>query len=141
MDKTYTNGVFSIDIDLMNYRLANESGSLTVSIVDKKGAEIYSKKQNWKANAGQKTKLSIAPSVVKNPVKWSAESPELYTLVLTLSDNKGNLLEATSCKIGFRSVELKNSQLLVNGKAVLLKGVNLHEHSDKTGHLLIKPQC
>ncbi len=71
-------------------------------------------------------------------MKWSAESPELYTLVLTLSDNKGNLLEATSCKIGFRSVELKNSQLLVNGKAVLLKGVNLHEHSDKTGHYVDK---
>ncbi len=71
------------------------------------------------------------------PELWSAEKPNLYTLVLELRFGK-NLFEAVSTKIGFREVEIKNSQLLVNGKAVLLKGVNRHEHDEITGHVISK---
>ena len=68
--------------------------------------------------------------------RWSSETPDLYTLVLNLKDNSGNTLESTSANIGFRKVEITNSQLLVNGVAVLLKGTNLHEHHDVTGHVI-----
>ena len=68
--------------------------------------------------------------------KWSAENPHLYSLLMTLQDGKGNILECISSKTGFRKVEIKDSQLLVNGKAVLLKGTNLHEHDDVTGHVI-----
>jgi beta-galactosidase len=70
-----------------------------------------------------------------SPHLWSNETPYLYTLLLTLKDGKGNLLEATSAKIGFRKVEIKNAQLLVNGKAILVRGVNIHEHNPYTGHV------
>jgi beta-galactosidase len=68
--------------------------------------------------------------------KWSAETPDLYTLVLSLKEKNGNLLECVSAKIGFRSVEIVKSQLLVNGVAVYLKGTNMHEHNDVTGHVI-----
>lgn len=68
--------------------------------------------------------------------KWSAEKPNLYPLVITLRDKSGKSLECAGSKVGFRKTEIKNSQLLVNGVAVRLKGVNLHEHSDVNGHVI-----
>ncbi|MDE6628390.1 MAG: DUF4981 domain-containing protein, partial [Muribaculaceae bacterium] len=71
---------------------------------------------------------------VGNAERWSAETPSLYTLVVTLSDSDGKTVECTSQRVGFRTVEIKNSQLLVNGKPVEIHGVNLHEHNPLTGH-------
>ncbi len=59
---------------------------------------------------------------VDNPRLWSAETPELYTLVLSLTDAKGNLVEARSARIGFRCIEVKNGELFVNGRRELLYG-------------------
>jgi len=75
---------------------------------------------------------------VENCKTWSAETPHLYTLVLELKDEKGNSLEFLSSKIGFRSSEIKNGQLLVNGVPVMIKGVNRHEHDELTGHVISK---
>ena len=68
--------------------------------------------------------------------QWSAEQPHLYTLIITLKDKKGKVLEATSQKIGFRSVEIKNGLLLVNGQVITLKGVNTQETDPETGHVM-----
>ena len=73
---------------------------------------------------------------VPNPRLWSAELPNLYSLVITLKDQDGNILESTGCRMGFRSSEVKNGQFLVNGKPVLIKGVNRHEHDPVTGHVI-----
>ena len=68
--------------------------------------------------------------------KWSAEKPNLYSLVLTLKNKNGNISESVSSKIGFRKVEIINSQLLVNGVAIHIKGTNMHEHNEITGHVI-----
>lgn len=70
------------------------------------------------------------------PDLWSAEHPNLYQLVLTLLDKNGMELESTSIPIGFREVKMAGGQLLINGKPILLKGVNRHEHDPKTGHAI-----
>jgi beta-galactosidase len=67
---------------------------------------------------------------------WSAESPSLYTLVLTLADNRGRVLETISSRIGFRTSEVRGGRFLVNGKAIYLKGTNLHEHDPVRGHTI-----
>ena len=64
---------------------------------------------------------------------WSSESPQLYTLVVGLLDPKGKVVEQTSCRTGFRRIEVKGRELLINGKPVLMKGVNRHEHTDTLG--------
>jgi beta-galactosidase len=68
---------------------------------------------------------------VPAPHKWSAETPALYTLVVTLTTPAGT--ESTRCTVGFRRVEVHGGQLLVNGAPVLIKGVNLHDHDEHTG--------
>lgn len=67
---------------------------------------------------------------------WSAESPSLYTLVLTLADSRGRVLESVSSRIGFRTTEVKDGRFLVNGKAIYLKGTNMHEHDPVNGHTI-----
>lgn len=68
---------------------------------------------------------------VANPRKWTAETPKLYTVLFELNDESGACLHAARCNFGFRSVEVRGEQLLVNGVAVKLKGVNRHEfHPD-----------
>jgi beta-galactosidase len=67
---------------------------------------------------------------------WTAETPNLYTLLISLKDRRGNDLEVIACKVGFRTVEIRGGQLLVNGKPILIKGVNRHEHDPRTGHVI-----
>ncbi len=77
--------------------------------------------------------FALLEAKIESPQKWSAEIPVLYTLVLSLKDNKGTLVESRSCKIGFRDVRIQGNVFLVNGKAVKLYGVNRHDHSETGG--------
>lgn len=137
LDKTYTNGTLALDVDIKNFKDAKSSGSLSVSVFDKSGNKLFSKNQKWMVAPGESTKISMSTQF-KNVSRWSAETPNLYLLTIAMSDADGNSVEAVSQKIGFRSVELKNSQLLVNGQPILVKGTNLHEHHDVSGHYIDK---
>jgi len=77
--------------------------------------------------AGKTETLLQLEGKVDRPLLWSAEEPDLYTVVMTLKDGKGNVLEVIPSKFGFRKVEIRDSRLFVNGRPVLLKGVNRHE--------------
>lgn len=71
---------------------------------------------------------------IERPLKWSAENPVLYTLVLTLTDGQGQLAEARSCQVGFRDVRITaQGEMQINGKGVKLMGVNRHDHSEING--------
>jgi len=71
---------------------------------------------------------------VKSPKPWTPETPNLYTLLLTLRGEDGAVIETLARRIGFREVEIRDGQLLVNGVAVLFRGANRHEHDPETGH-------
>ncbi len=73
---------------------------------------------------------------VPDPALWTAETPNLYTLVLTLNDSSGKVVEADRCRIGFRKIEIRDGQLLLNGRAIRLRGVNRHEVDPDGGHAL-----
>ena len=73
---------------------------------------------------------------VANPKKWTAETPYLYRLVLTLKDPQGTALDFESCRVGFRQVEIKDSVILLNGKRLVLRGVDRHEHHPERGRAL-----
>ncbi len=78
---------------------------------------------------------------IENPHKWSAESPYLYTLVLSLKDDKGQIQESRSNKVGFRKYEISSDgELLVNGVSVKLYGVNRHDHSEDLGKTVSKEE-
>ncbi|MGE0077868.1 MAG: glycoside hydrolase family 2 TIM barrel-domain containing protein [Bacteroidales bacterium] len=75
---------------------------------------------------------------VQSPLLWTAETPNLYRVIVSLKDDKGKVLEVIPQNIGFRKIEIKNGLLLVNGQPVLIKGVNRHETDPATGHVISK---
>jgi len=77
---------------------------------------------------------------VKSPLLWTAETPHLYTVVLTLYDNNGQKLECHSFRHGFRNIETKNGKLYVNNVSIKLKGVNRHEFSRYTGQVVSREE-
>lgn len=81
------------------------------------------------ASAGMAASLSASLPGVRT---WTAEEPNLYTLLLELLDDRGRIVEATSRRIGFRTVEIAGGEVRVNGKRIMIRGVNRHEHDPKT---------
>lgn len=81
-------------------------------------------------------KFAWLAGVVTNPAKWTAETPVLYTLVLTLRDVRGDVVEAVQCQVGFRQIEIRAGQFLVNGQPIKLRGANRHEIHPDTGHVV-----
>jgi len=75
-------------------------------------------------------------AVVQSPHKWTAETPYLYTLQLALTDSAGNMVEQLTQKVGFRRIDIRGGQLLVNGQPIHLRGVNRHEMDPLTGHVV-----
>lgn len=100
------------------------------SLKDKEGKEVAS--QTAKVGGNGEVKVSFD---IKNPLKWTAETPNLYTLYTTLMDGK-QVAEVVPQRVGFRKVEIKNAQVLVNGQPVLFKGANRHELDPVTGYVV-----
>lgn len=133
----YTDGVLSVTVDLKNSFPGLKSGDYTVTLnlFDKNNAAVASGKQKAQINMKDSAHL-VFKSDVPNPLKWTAETPNLYRLVLAVSDKTGKETEAISSKIGFRKVEILKGQLCINGRPIYIKGVNRHEHDEITGHVI-----
>ncbi len=133
LDSSYQNGILQLEIALKNtfikpsgylqvwFELENENDDL----IDYSYAEIEMDGNSLDTVRFERT--------YENIKKWNAEEPNLYTLVLKIKQD-GRFIEYTSQKIGFRTSEVKGRDYLVNGKRVLIKGVNYHEHDEATGH-------
>lgn len=135
LDETYTNGTFNIDVALRKFaKNTLKNTKLEVSIQDKNGKSVFNAKQNVSINADTMQSVQFK-GVLPNIEKWSAEFPNLYDCVIALTDETGSNLCLTGQKIGFRSVEIKNAQLLINGVATYVHGVNRHEHDEVNGHV------
>lgn len=119
----YKDGLLSISAAMEGAKAAK----LYYSLKDKEGREVA--KAAGMSNA--KTRISLP-----NAKAWSAEIPYLYTLDVTLKDGKGRAIECISKKVGFRSVEIKDAQVLINGKPILIKGVDRHELDPDGGYVV-----
>ncbi len=98
--------------------------------------KIFTDSAVFKPSGNEKTIVLDIEKEVTDPMKWSAESPNLYTLLLEIKDNSGKTIEATASKIGFRKVEIIKGQLCLNGKPILVKGVNRHEIDPDNGRVI-----
>jgi len=137
LNDDFTEGYLDVKIDLENRSEAQFNESTVVVRILRNGKQV--KKTFLGAKrfiAGEKKQLN-KEFKIPYPDLWSAEKPNLYEVVLELRYGS-KTQEVVSTHIGFREVEIKDSQLLVNGKAVLLKGVNRHEHDEITGHVVSK---
>lgn len=124
LDASYNNGLLTVD-------LSTTGGSdLHLTLFDAEGNRVAG--QQLKAKRQLQTVIRL-----EAPQKWSAETPYLYTLQVDLKNGAGTL-ESIPVKVGFRKVEIKNAQLLVNGQPVLIKGANRHELDPDGGYVMSK---
>lgn len=137
LDEKYTDALLKLKVKLKNYTQVNTAGgSVKVSVTGASGSQVFTKALPVKAMGGGKEQLLTLEQKVANPLKWTAETPNLYILTMEVLDKDGKTLEVISRKIGFREVEIKNAQLLVNGKPIEVKGTNRHEFDPYTGRVI-----
>jgi beta-galactosidase len=147
LDKDYRNAVLSIRPGIENLTGEDISGyNIKAQLYDKNDQPIFRNALERSVESVineiyprlDNVKFGLLEATINNPDKWSDECPDLYTLVLSLEDKDGNMLEAKSCKVGFRSIEFaeNDSKLLINGRVTYLHGVNRHDHHPVKGKAL-----
>lgn len=126
----------------LKFKLENRSGIISNGLIVEARISGFSNSGNpvdiqlSKKNISIQTKSSqsfVLMGEMINPRLWSAETPDLYELVLTLKNAKNEILETAKCRFGVRKIEVRGDVFTINGKAVKLKGVNRHEQHPRTG--------
>ena len=133
LENNYNDGLLKVDVSLKGTGQGSTDFVVEASLFDGTN-KLYTGSEDIKLSdgAGSVKFTKKLPDINK----WSAEKPNLYSLVLALKDKDGKVLEFVSSKVGFRKVEIFGSQLLVNGVAIRIKGTNMHEHDDVNGHVV-----
>jgi beta-galactosidase len=137
LDESYKDGRLSVSVELKNKAANLRAGASVVEmkLLDNAGTVLAAETKTIEMNGKEGATLKFEKSV-PSPKKWTAETPDLYPLIVVLKDTGGKVLETASCKVGFRTVEIRDGLLLVNGRRILLKGVNRHEHDPLTAHVI-----
>lgn len=137
-EPTYRNGNLKLTAyvrNLAGQRMPNYR--LRTTLYDPKKQVVFTETTaSEKAVGSEQEGVIRFTKYVMNPLLWSAEIPTLYTITLQLLNPDGQVLEAISQKIGFREMEMRGGQLLVNGQPVTFKGVNRHEFDPNTGRVI-----
>ena len=120
LDATYTDGSLRVDVK-------TTGGKVKLELLDPKGDVVAD---------GQTTGRQPATLSVAKPCKWTAETPNLYTLRATLTDSRDRVLQVVPVKVGFRKIEVKDAQVLVNGQSILIKGADRHELDPDGGYVV-----
>ena len=126
----FKDGDFKLDLEINNNSSKKAASKAIVKILDN-SKEIYNEERNLGLDPGINN-ISFE-KLIPDVKHWSAETPNLYDLLIEI---KGKEIQATKIQIGFRNLEIKNNQFLVNGIPILMKGVNLHDHHEKNGHVV-----
>ncbi|MBO7261403.1 MAG: DUF4981 domain-containing protein [Alistipes sp.] len=135
LDASYTKGIYSAEVMVENVDSEPFSGIVEVELRDAEGAVVKRLERACSVDKGclERIDFSLELPKVKS---WNYEKPYLYTSLLTLKDIKGNVVESTVVRTGFRKVEIRDAQLWLNGKRLMINGVNIHEHNPATGHVV-----
>ena len=126
----FKDGDFKLDLEINNNSSKKAASKAIVKILDNSQV-IYSEEKNLGLDPGINN-ISFE-KLISDVKHWSAETPNLYDLLIEI---KGKEIQATKIRIGFRNLKIKNNQFLVNGIPILMKGVNLHDHHEKNGHVV-----
>lgn len=143
LENDYKDGTLMIQGEILNSRkeqktlhASSDSVSVEIKLMDEKGNETFRDTIHDIKILTNYTSEFRTQTNLPNIIPWSAEVPYLYTLLITLKNTTGEILEVIQQKVGFRTVEINGKDLWVNGQRVWLKGVNRHEHHPKMGHVL-----
>lgn len=140
LDDEYKNASLTVSADVRRFAASPDPCRLAMELMDADKelvATVLSKEIS--VASGEDAVIELR-CLVANPLKWTAETPNLYKLLLTLTDKDGAVVEILQSNVGFREIEIKQGQLLINGKPIYIKGVNRHEHSYEGGHYVTREQ-
>ena len=141
LDPTYQNGLLNLEVELENLTGINSPDySCEIVLSDDKDISIYNSSKIFPLTQELKTVKVNFSTTIPNVKAWSAEIPNLYNLTITLKEKSGQVLEVISRNTGFRSVEIKGRDFLVNGKRIYIKGVNRHETHPETHQVITREQ-
>ncbi|MHB1317118.1 MAG: beta-galactosidase, LacZ type [Anaerolineae bacterium] len=130
----YVDGALDLTVAVENTGLEERKVALWARLYDATGVQVLHVPLSEAMTLAAGTEGTVAGSwPVSGPDKWTAETPHLYRLVLELIDDAGVLIEAQGAWIGFRSVEIREGKLFINGVPVLLLGANRHDHDPVDG--------
>ena len=131
------NGVINLDYIIDNHNVKEENADISAALYYKgeKVAEKSLSIKKIKANSSENQSLTLN---VNNVKLWSGEFPELYRLVVSLENESSKKPQFMSFDIGFRKVSIEDGVLKINGKKLLIRGVNRHEHNQYTGHVITR---
>ncbi|MDQ0090160.1 beta-galactosidase [Paenibacillus anaericanus] len=138
LDDQYRHAELQLDVKLKDYfARTTEAIHVDAELYDHNQDRVFDKplSQIINFNGASNQTFSLSASVL-DPLKWSAEQPNLYTLILSLRNDNGDLLEVVRCRVGFRKFELKDGLMKINGQRIVFKGVNRHEFSCETGRAI-----
>lgn len=138
LDQNYEHGTLSVKSRIHNYSESDHSSiTLEAQLYDEERNPVWKNVLSEQVSIGTKSEeVTELGAEVSSPKKWSAEFPQLYTLVLELKDLEGKTLQYISSKVGFRSFEIKDGLMKINGKTIEFKGVNRHEFSQVKGRAI-----
>ncbi|WP_422660632.1 glycoside hydrolase family 2 TIM barrel-domain containing protein [Paenibacillus sp. EC2-1] len=138
LDHNYEHGSLSVKSRIHNYSETDHSSvTLEVQLYDEEHNPVWTSALSEQVSIGTKPEEVLELGAeVGSPKKWSAEFPHLYTLVLELKDQDGQTVQYISSKVGFRSFEIKDGLMKINGETIEFKGVNRHEFSQTKGRAI-----
>ncbi|MCF8374348.1 MAG: DUF4981 domain-containing protein [Bacteroidales bacterium] len=133
----YRDGDFKLDVEIQNKQGIAKKSKFYVhaQLYNAKKEVVFDQKNKVEFLPGEKLVTTSFKSVFMAVDQWSAEYPNLYKLVISLEE-KGKVLDMVSASTGFRTSEIIDGQFCINGKWVLIKGVNRHEHDEYKGHVV-----
>ncbi|MFB0566015.1 MAG: glycoside hydrolase family 2 TIM barrel-domain containing protein [Candidatus Aminicenantaceae bacterium] len=138
LDDRYIDGMLKVTVEVKNYlSRARDDYHVHLDLINADGDSVFEEPivKDVKLDKQEEITVNFEESV-KTPDKWTAETPRLYSLILSLSDNTDKIIEVVTCKVGFRKIEIKEGQLQINGVPILIKGVNRHEHEPLTARVV-----
>ena len=143
LDDTYKDGIFKLAVDVRNNTAQNQNATISYELLNNKGAVVSQSSSTINIPQNSEQTVDFAQDI-PNVQTWTSENPNLYKMLITINQG-GKQTEVVPFNVGFRRIEIreidqvaKNGKpyvvLLINGQPIKLKGVNVHEHNDKTGH-------
>jgi len=138
LSETFSEAEVTATVDVRRLVQADSTPSVRVSLFDPSGALAFEAAEGVAVERCGEAQVELKGSV-SNPSLWSAETPNLYRLEVSLTDDAGDE-ERFVQQVGFRDVAIRDGQLQVNGKRILIRGVNRHEHNPDTGHYVTEEQ-
>ncbi len=136
-DPAYENATFKLHASIANVGSGAAGATVEAKLMNAAGATVFETRRKVSVAAGKDAEIQI-DQAVQSPKKWSAETPDLYKLLLSVKDAKGKVLETIPWRVGFKQSEIKGNQMLFNGKKLMIKGVNRHEFDPDLGQVMTR---